>query len=228
MKLSENTLSLLKNFSNINGNLVIKEGDEILTISDKKNIMAHSKVDESFDQSFGIYDLNEFLGAYSLIEDPTLNFDEESVTISSGVSSIIYRFSDPSILTSPERTIGLPSVDVNLKMTHNMIEKVRRAGSVLGAPVLSITNKDTSGNGSGIIRIRVFDPSNPTANVYEIEVGDIDDSSSFDFQFLIENIKVIPDDYDLKISSKKISEWDGINNKVKYWIALEKDSSYAS
>jgi hypothetical protein len=223
MKISNGTLNLLKNYSTINGNLVVKEGNKILTISDKKNIMSSAEVEESFDQSFGIYDLNEFLGAYSLIENPSLEFSTDSVTISSADSSLVYRFSDPNILTSPEREVGLPTSDVTVNLTAEVISNIRKASAVLNAPVLSVTSE---GNNSPI-ECKVYDPSNPTANVYKIKLTGLVSDDNFDFQFLIENLKMLPDDYRLSISSKLISQWEGINNNVKYWIALEKNSTYA-
>ena len=224
MKLSNDTLTLLKNYSTINGNLVVKEGSKIMTISDKKNIMSSAEVYESFSQPFGIYDLNEFLGAYSLIQDPNLEFSQDSVTMSSGDSSIIYRFSDPNILTSPDREVGLPSEEINVTLTYEVISNIRKASAVLNAPVLSIISNDDSDE----IECKVFDPSNPTANIYKIALTGLQSQDTFDFQFLIENLKMLADDYRLTISSKLISQWEGINNKVKYWIALERNSSYVT
>jgi hypothetical protein len=224
MKLSNNTLTLLKNYSTINGNLVVKEGNKILTISDKKNIMSSAEVEESFSQPFGIYDLNEFLGAYSLIQDPNLEFSQDSVTMSSGDSSIIYRFSDPNILTSPDREVGLPSEEINVTLTYEVISNIRKASAVLNAPVLSIISSDDSDE----IECKVFDPSNPTANIYKVTLTGLQSQDTFDFQFLIENLKMLADDYRLTISSKLISQWEGINNKVKYWIALERNSTYVT
>ncbi len=224
MKLSNDTLTHLKNYSTINGNLVVKECSKIMTISDKKNIMSSAEVYESFSQPFGIYDLNEFLGAYSLIQDPNLEFSQDSVTMSSGDSSIIYRFSDPNILTSPDREVGLPSEEINVTLTYEVISNIRKASAVLNAPVLSIISNDDSDE----IECKVFDPSNPTANIYKIALTGLQSQDTFDFQFLIENLKMLADDYRLTISSKLISQWEGINNKVKYWIALERNSSYVT
>ena len=224
MKLSNETLSLLKNYSAINGNLVVKEGNKILTISDKKNIMSSAEVTESFDQSFGIYDLNEFLGAYSLVSDPMLDFTQDSVTMSSGESSITYRFSDQTILTSPEREVALPSEDLTVTLTSDVISNIRKASSVLNAPVLSIFSEENSSD----IECKVFDPSNPAANVYKILLKGSTTQVTCDFRFLVENLKMLPDDYRLSVSSKLISQWEGLNNNVKYWIALEKSSSFSN
>lgn len=224
MKLSNETLSLLKNYSTINGNLVVKEGNKLLTISDKKNIMSSAEVPETFDQTFGIYDLNEFLGAYSLVDEPTLDFTQDSVTMSSGDSSITYRFSDANILTSPEREVGLPSEDLTVTLTSDVISNIRKASSVLNAPVLSVFSEE----GSDVIQCKVFDPSNPTANVYKIQLTDASTEATCDFRFLVENLKMLNDDYRLSVSSKLISQWVGLNNKVNYWIALEKSSSFSN
>ena len=104
MKLSKETLSVLKNFATINGNILIKTGNRLSTISAQKNVMASTTVSENFDSDFGIYDLNEFLGVYSLFaDDPELAFDEKFVTVANGKSKVKYFAADPSVLASPTK-----------------------------------------------------------------------------------------------------------------------------
>lgn len=223
MKISKETLEVLKNFSAVNPNLVINEGNKLSTIAEAKNIMASTTVTETFPKEVGIYDLNEFLSAYALIEDPELEFGDDSVVMKSPTSSITYRYADKSILTSPEKGVNMPDSEVNITLDADIINQIRKAGAALGHPVVSLTKK----KGDNKIAIQVKDPNNSSANVFEIEIGFIHENPSFDLQFLIANLKLIPGDYAVSVSSKLISHWKCINNNsVEYWIALEKNSTY--
>lgn len=223
MKISKETLEVLKNFSAINPNLVINEGNKLSTIAEAKNIMASTTVAETFPKEVGIYDLNEFLSALSLIENADLEFGNDSVVMKSPTSSITYRYADKSILTSPEKGVNMPESEVCVTLTADLISQIRKAGGALGHPVVSLTKVD----GSDKIVLQVKDPNNSSANVFELDTGTVSNNSSFDLQFLIANLKLIPGDYQVSVSSKLISHWECINNNpVEYWIALEKNSTF--
>jgi hypothetical protein len=226
MKISKETLEVLKNFSAINPNLVIQEGNTLTSIAEAKNIMTSCEVTETFEKSVGIYDLNEFLSALSLIENPTLEFGDDSVLIKSDKASVTYRYADKSILTAPERAVNMPSAEVEVDLCSSVISEIRKAGSALGHPVVSITTK----SGSDKILLEVKDPNNSASNVYQLEVGSgYEVDADFDFQFLIANLKLIPGDYKVSVSSKLISHWACKNTiSAEYWIALEKSSTYTS
>ena len=222
MKISKETLDVLKNFSAINPNLVIEQGNKLSTIAEAKNIMASCEVAETFDKDIGIYDLNEFLSALSLIEDPEFVFGDQSVSIKSDLTSLTYRYADRSILTSPEKGVNMPEADVNVQLSAEVINHIRRAGAALNHPIVSIT---TNANETKLY-LQVKDPSNSSSNIFQLEIGsDYDANAAFDFQFLISNLKLIGGDYEVSVSSKLISHWKCINNSsVEYWIALEKTS----
>lgn len=222
MKISKETLDVLKNFSAINPNLVIEQGNKLSTIAEAKNIMASCEVAETFDKDIGIYDLNEFLSALSLIEDPEFVFGDQSVSIKSDLTSLTYRYADRSILTSPEKGVNMPEADVNVQLSAEVINHIRRAGAALNHPIVSIT---TNANETKLY-LQVKDPSNSSSNIFQHEIGsDYDANAAFDFQFLISNLKLIGGDYEVSVSSKLISHWKCINNSsVEYWIALEKTS----
>lgn len=222
MKISKETLDVLKNFSAINPNLVIEQGNKLSTIAEAKNIMASCEVAETFDKDIGIYDLNEFLSALSLIEDPEFVFGDQSVSIKSDLTSLTYRYADRSILTSPEKGVNMPEADVNVQLSAEVINHIRRAGAALNHPIVSIT---TNANDTKLY-LQVKDPSNSSSNIFQHEIGsDYDANAAFDFQFLISNLKLIGGDYEVSVSSKLISHWKCINNSsVEYWIALEKTS----
>lgn len=223
MKISKETLDVLKNFSAINPNLVVNEGNKLSTIAEAKNIMASTTVAETFPKGFGIYDLNEFLSAHSLIEDADLEFGEDSVIIKSPTASLTYRYADTSILTAPEKGVNMPESEVSITITEDLISQIRKAGSALGHPVVSIV----ADKGYDNIYFEVKDPNNSSANTFQIKTGDYSGNAVFDFQFLIANLKLIPGDYEVSVSSKLISHWECINNNpVEYWIALEKNSTF--
>ena len=222
MKISKETLEVLKNFSAINPNLVICEGSKLSTIADAKNIMAAVNVSETFPKKVGIYDLNEFLSALSLIEDPEFEFGDSDVSIKSNTATLTYRYADTSILTSPEKEVNMPPADVEVNLTADDIAQIRRAGSALNHPVVSITTE----HGDDAVYLQVKDPNNSSANVYSHKVCSASSDDAYDYQFLIANLKLIPGDYKVAVSSKLISNWECINNtSVKYWIALEKTSA---
>lgn len=223
MKLSNDTLAILRNFSAINHNLVVNEGNTLSTISEKRNIMASASVTETFDTQFGIYDLNEFLSAVSLVEDPSLEFTEETIRMTgSNGSNVLYRTSVPSVLSHPQKSVNMPSTELTITLNKEMIDRLRKAGSVLGHDVVSFRGDN------GKITACVINVSNPSSNTYEVVIDENNDcTDTFDFQFLIENFKLLPGDYEINISSKLISHWKSLSNPVEYWIALEKNSTYS-
>lgn len=221
MKLSTSTLDVLKNFASINSNLVVKSGQSISTISEAKNIMATAEIPETFTSDFGIYDLNEFISMFNLMNDPELTFSEDSVKFVSGRSSASYRFADPSILTSPKNKLSMPPSDLNVTISSDILTQVRKAAGVLGHSIVSIQGED------GTVTLSVYDPKNSASNSFSVVIDESNNQKSkFDLQFLISNLKVIPGDYEVNISSKLISDWSHSSGSVKYYIALEKSSTF--
>jgi hypothetical protein len=216
MKLSKETVGLIKNFAGINSNLLLKSGNKLATISAKKNVMADAVVTESF-PDFGIYDLNEFLGAMSLFEDPELTFNDKWVTIEQGGNSIKYFAADASVLTAPQKAITFPDPEIEFNMSANMLSMIQRTASVLRASDVSIV-----GDGS-TMSVVVGDKKNATGNSYNSTVGASD--KKFKVNLKVENLKMIPGDYAVSVSSKKISRFKGAGDLV-YYVAVEADSSF--
>ena len=223
MKLSEHTTSVLKNFASINQNLVIKEGKTISTMSAMKNIVAKAEVDEDFPREIAIYDLNEFLAALSLFTNPVLDFSENHVMITEEGktgNSLKYFYSDPSVVTTPSSEITMPETEINFSLDSSDLSKVQRAASVIGSPDLVLEK-----NGTGSY-LTVKDKKNDTANNYSLDV-DAEGNGEYNFFFKVENLKLLPTNYDVNVSSKNISHFKSqAGNAVEYWIALEPESSY--
>ena len=222
MKLSEHTVEVLKNFATINQNLVIKAGSTLTTMSAMKNIVAKADVEESFDKEVAIYDLNEFLASISLFTSPVLEFNDGFVTIkeeNSPKNSLKYFYSDPSVVTSPNKTITMPSKEVSFKLGGEDLNKLKRAAGVIGAPDLVLEKTNTGSF------LTVKDKKNDTANTFSLDVNTQSDGN-FNFYFKVENLKVMDGDYDVEISSKNISHLSSKSKDVEYWVALEPESSY--
>jgi len=224
MKLSEHTNSVLKNFASINQNLVIKEGKTISTMSAMKNIVAKAEVDEDFPREIAIYDLNEFLAALSLFTNPVLDFSENHVMITEEGktgNSLKYFYSDPSVVTTPSSEITMPETEVKFSLDSSDLSKVQRAASVIGSPDLVLEK-----NGTGSY-LTVKDKKNDTANNYSLDV-DAEGNGEYNFFFKVDNLKLLPTNYDVNVSSKNISHFKSqAGNAVEYWIALEPESSYS-
>ena len=220
MNLSDNTLGILKNFAGINNSILVKEGNQLRTISVMKNILAEAEIPEDFPRQFGIYDLNQFLNGLSLHSDPNLDFSEQSyLTISEGRRKVKYFFADPQVIIAPpEKEITLPTEDVCFQLESITLEKLLKAAAVYQLPDLCAVSEN------GTIKLVVHDKKNDTSNEFAIVVGETD--RNFSFNFKIENIKIIPGAYDVVISSKLLSRF--VNNKLNltYYIALEPDSTF--
>jgi|TARA_R100000027_G_scaffold22415_1_gene16226 hypothetical protein len=220
MKLSEKTLNILKNFSSINQSILVKQGNQLRTISVAKNILAEAEIKEDFPRDFAIYDLNQFLNGLSLHQDPEMDFSPDSyVTIREGKRRVKYFYADPNVIISPpEKAIQLPSQDVCFQLDSITLEKLLKAAAVYQLPDLCAVGD------AGVIKLVVRDKKNDTSNEFAIVVGETD--KEFTFNFKVENIKIIPGAYDVVVSSKLLSKFTNSTHDLKYYIALEPDSTF--
>ena len=220
MNLSDKTLTILKNFAGVNNSILVKKGNQLRTISVAKNILAEAEIEEDFPREFGIYDLNQFLNGLSLHQDPDLDFENDSyLNIREGKRRAKYFFADPQVIISPpDKQITLPSEDVHFQLESSALDKLLKAAAVYQLPDLCVVGE------AGAVRLVVRDKKNDTSNSYSVAVGETD--KEFSFNFKVENIKIIPGSYDVVVSSKLLSEFTNSNYNLKYYIALEPDSTF--
>jgi hypothetical protein len=220
MKLSDNALAILKNFAGINNSILVKQGNKLRTISVAKNILAEAEIKEEFPRDFAIYDLNQFLNGLSLHQDPDLDFQQDTyLSIKEGKRRVKYFFADPNVIIAPpEKDITLPTQDVCFQLDSSTLEKLLKAAAVYQLPDLSAVGE------AGVIKLVVRDKKNDTSNEFAIVVGETD--KEFSFNFKVENIKIIPGAYDVVVSSKLLSEFKNTKYDLKYYIALEPDSTF--
>ena len=220
MKLSDKTLTLLKNFSSINQSILFKEGNTLRTISVMKNILAEAKIEEELPKDFGIYDLNQFLNGLNLHQNAELDFQNDGyVVIKEGKSRSKYFFADPNvIITPPEKEINLPSEDVCFLLDTKELDKLLKAAAVYQLPDLSVVGE------AGVVKLVVRDKKNDTSNDFSVVVGETDEVFSFNFK--VENIKILPGNYEVVISRKLLSRFKNTSFDVTYHVALEPDSTF--
>jgi hypothetical protein len=220
MKLSDKTLTLLKNFSSINQSILFKEGSTLRTISVMKNILAEATIEEELPKNFGIYDLNQFLNGLNLHQNAELDFQNDGyVVIKEGKSRSKYFFADPNvIITPPDKEINLPSEDVCFLLDTKELDKLLKAAAVYQLPDLSVVGE------AGVVKLVVRDKKNDTSNDFSVIVGETDETFSFNFK--VENIKILPGNYEVVISRKLLSRFKNTSFDVTYHIALEPDSTF--
>ena len=221
MNLSTDTIDVLKNFSNINQNILVKPGKTVQTISTMKNILAEAEIKEEFSSEFAIYDLPEFLRSIELFDSPKLNFNGgANVTINEEKSkqNIKYFFADKSVIVAPTKAINMPDQYVSFTLKKDDFARLQRAITTLNLPDVAVV-----GDGKNI-KLVATDKKNKSSNDYSEIIGETD--KKFNAYFKAENLKVIGDDYDVEISQQKISHFVNRNKPVQYWIALEPDSEF--
>jgi len=222
MEISAETVNVLRNFSSINGNLIIRPGNRLMTISEAKNILAEATVKEEFGTEVGIYDLTEFLNMLGLVDRPRVRFEDYYMNIGgqSGRELIKYYYADTEMLTSPTKPITMPEADVWFTLDQSTLNGLKKAASIFGHGQMVIEPDD------GAIRLSVSDPENKTSNTYSVVVDGGYNNDTFNFVLNIVNLRMVSDDYQVKISSKLISEFTNSDETLKYWVALEKSSTY--
>ena len=217
--LSKKTLDVLKNFSTINSSIVFRQGSTVRTISNAENILAKFTGEEIFPTDFAIYDLSQFLMGISLFNDPQLEFtSKDFVNIKGGRQSAKYYFSDPEITlkSAPEKNVKFPGSDIQFSLTAEDLVNIQKASAVYSLPDLTFYSEE----GSDVIKLILRDKENDTSNTYDLSVKGTA-TGTFSLDLKIENIRVLPGDYNVKVSKHLISEWTNANVDLTYYIALE-------
>jgi len=218
MKLSTKTIAVLKNFATINNSMLFQEGKEQHTISPTKNIYASATLEEEFPSEFGIYDVSEFLNTLSLFDEPELHFQDKHLIITDGKTRCRYNFSPKNVIIYPTQTPNMPDFDVEFNLAEENLAKIQKAAAVMDLPDVCVTLKDTT------LTLEASDTQNDATNTYDIEVGDhTNDTDKVNFVFRTENLKMLPGEYDVKITNPA---GHFVGSDIEYYIALERSSTF--
>jgi hypothetical protein len=220
MKLSNETLNVLKNFAGINSGIEFKTGNKIATISSTKTVLAKATLTDDFPQDFCIYDLNQFLSVHSLGKDTELDFDSNNVVFKSGRSKTKYRMTAKTMIVSaPEKELTLPSVDGSFKLKDEDLAQALKNAAVLGSPNIAFESDGSK------ISVTCFNTKDDSAHTNTIEIGTTDNDKVYKAVFLVENFKMIPGTYDVQVSSKGLASFVNEKGDLQYWIAIEAKES---
>lgn len=221
--LSPSTVKILKSFSMINQSISVTPGNILRTISNSNIILGRAAVEENFEMPFAIYDLSEFMSALSLFEEPEITFNEKVLFIKEKNSekSIEYRYSDPDIIHTTEKDIKMPETEIQFSIDEKELSRLLKTSAVLQAPHLVVMNSKTP----GCVCVMVNDIDNPASNKYSVDIKataipDVD----FNLVFKVENMIIIPNNYEVEISSKLLSHFK--SGDLEYWVALEQVSTF--
>ena len=219
MKLSNETLTVLKNFSAINQGIQFKKGKKLTTVSSSKTVLAQANLKDEFPQEFCVYDLNEFLSVHSLYKDSEIDFTDSDIIFKNGKRKGNYRMTASTmIVTPPEKEITLPSVDCEFTLSAEDYDSLMKAASVLSSPNIAIQSDGE------VIELVTFDAANNAAHTNTIEVG-TGNGKTYKIVFKTDNIKLISGSYTVKISFKGIGHFQNTKDDIQYWIAFEAKES---
>lgn len=215
MKLSENTLSVLKNFASINSGVVLNSGKTQKTISPEKSILVEATLEDDIPNQFGIYDLNQFLGNVTTLRNPELTFNKDNVKLDDGELSFNYHACSANlIITPPDKELVLKNVDVTFNLPNVTLQKLLKVATMNSLPNLSVLGKN------GELLLKIHEKANDTSNSGTIKIGDYT-GQDFAATFKTENLKLLPDDYNVEIQKGAFAKFENTAGNLKYFIALE-------
>lgn len=215
MKLSENTLSVLKNFASINSGVVLNSGKTQKTISPEKSILVEATLEDDIPNQFGIYDLNQFLGNVTTLRNPELTFNKDNVKLDDGELSFNYHACSANlIITPPDKELVLKNVDVTFSLPNVTLQKLLKVATMNSLPNLSVVGKN------GELHLKIHEKSNDTSNSGTIKIGDYA-GQDFTATFKTDNLKLLPDDYNVEIQKGAFAKFENVAGNLKYFIALE-------
>jgi hypothetical protein len=219
VNLNKETVEILRNFASINANLVIKPGKKITTMSVTKDILATYEGEVDFTKQVSIFNLSEFLGAYAAFSDPEIELNDKNLVIKKGKQQVKYVYADENVLITPKKDIIMPSAEIEIELTNELITRLSKMASVLSVEDLAVI-----GDGKTVC-VKVYDKKNPTANAFEVDL-EVQTTRKFHVNFKVEKLRLFPSDYKVEISSKKISKWIASSLNLVVFIAVEADSTF--
>jgi hypothetical protein len=219
MKLSKETTEILKNFATINPSLIFKTGSVQKTISPQKTVLAIANVSESFDKEFAIYDLTKFISTVSSFEDPELKLGADTLIVTNGKNKAEIRYAKSDLIQAPaDKTLSLSSTEISFTLEATALQSAIRFAGILGLPEIALIGRN------GVAYLAAIDSRTEGSDNFECEVGKAE--ANYRMIFKIDNLKLLPRDYEVRVSAKGLSHFKSKANDIEYWIAAEQSSKY--
>jgi hypothetical protein len=213
MKLSENTIEILKNFASLNQSLQFRKGNEISTITPTKTVLGVAKVEEKFPLDFAIYDLNKLLSKISLYKECDLEFESDRIKFKAGRRSDYIKYSSPKVITAPpDKKLTINSPDHEFEITQEDLVWQRKSAGISGSPYMIFR-----GDGEKVY-IQSTDLKDDSSDHSSTEIGKTD--ATFSYVIKIENWKMLDGSYRVKLC-KGLSKFEHTEKSVEYFIAIE-------
>lgn len=217
MKLNERTLTVLKNFAGINSGVVLRKGKIQKTMSPEQTILVEAHLEDDLPEVFGIYDLNQFLGNVTTLSSPDMVFTENSVIMNDGELSLNYYSCSTNLIISPPegKDLVMKDADVTFDLSQATLQKMLKLAAMNNLPNISVIGK------GGELRLQTHEVKNDTSNFASIKIDEYT-GNDFNVSFKTENLKLIPDDYEVQIKVGGFSSFTNKTKTLKYFIAMEK------
>lgn len=217
MKISDTTFGILKNYSSINQNILVRQGSVLSTVSEGKNILSRAVVSEVFPREFAIYDLTNMINVLNIWDNVDVEFQDSYIKVQNDKKKFRYNYADPSVVTAaPDKELEIDPF-FTFELSQSDVAMIQKAGSILAAPTLSIIGEN------GNVKISVSDPAVSGSNAYTEELS-VTTDVDFDCRLKIENLKVIPGDYTVALGKKKAMHFRNKSVDLQYWLAMEPSS----
>lgn len=213
LKLSSNTRTILSNFAKINQNIQVRKGNVLKTVAKSGTILAEAIIEETIPKSFGIYDLNQFLSALDLFEDPELEFHAGFVSISEKHSRANYAYAGEkmNLTPYPEGDIDHSDAVVEFQLQKADLDRLKVAVTTLATSEILIRADD------GKVELTV---ENVAKSSFTISVdGAKPTIENFQVVLNSKNLLLIPDTYTIAVFSEGLNRFK--SSRVTYWIGAE-------
>lgn len=233
MKISPQTLQILKNFMGLNA-MFISDGQTpnmIRTISQNGNIVALAKIPEDV-PNFQVHDLSEFLRAVDLVEDPDFEFHDDHVVMSQGRTKIRYQYCSPQVIDpKPPKGVRFPAADVTFNISKVEFAKLMKASAALSLQCIVFTRV-----GDQIVAALEGKANESKKNQFALNLESeiVGDGEDFRAIFVADNFKFIGGDvYKVELSKHKLSRWStslGTTDQfsIEYVVGMQAESTFKS
>ena len=221
MKISHETLKVLKSFAHIRPGLCVERGYNISTINPEENLVAILKTEEEWPIAFNLYDLGSFLNTVSLFDDPDIILHDTHLFIQDSNTECKYYFSNRELLGLPKNGIIVPDIDNSIAqytISQNERDKLFKAAAALGADILTISSDND------MIRMSVSRDNND--NNFTILIKDADYvNAKFEAVCNMQYMKFLGGDYVVNINRDKVilAEWNHTEMDLTYYVGMAEE-----